>query len=103
VPRARRRRADLIGLSPSFRHPRDSRREPLTISAAAGGRRSGDQRVGWEVVRLHHGSCAVLPMTRPRRVGLPWYEPNQYAELRSNLADGTKLPPDYETWRVATE
>jgi hypothetical protein len=42
-------------------------------------------------------------MTRPRRVGLPWYEPNQYAELRSTLADGTKLPPDYETWRVATE
>lgn len=42
-------------------------------------------------------------MDRPRRVGLPWYAPERYAELRARLADGAKLPPDYETWRVATE
>ncbi len=38
-----------------------------------------------------------------RRVGLPWYEPDQYDELRSSLADGSRLPLNYETWRVATE
>jgi hypothetical protein len=42
-------------------------------------------------------------MDRPRRVGLPWYEPDSYEALRAHLADGGKLPPLYETWRVATE
>ncbi|MGU3557966.1 hypothetical protein [Methylobacterium radiotolerans] len=42
-------------------------------------------------------------MDRPRRVGLPWYAPHQYQALRTSLADGAKLPPDYETWRIATE
>ncbi|ACB26018.1 hypothetical protein ABID82_000683 [Methylobacterium sp. PvP062] len=42
-------------------------------------------------------------MDRPRRVGLPWYAPEQYQALRTSLADGAKLPPDYETWRIATE
>ena len=42
-------------------------------------------------------------MTRPRRVGLPWYAPEHYEALRAGLADGTKLPPHYETWRIATE
>ena len=42
-------------------------------------------------------------MERPRRVGLPWYPPEHYEALRASLADGAKLPPDYETWRVATE
>jgi hypothetical protein len=42
-------------------------------------------------------------MDRPRRVGLPWYSLEHYQALRSSLADGAKLPPDYETWRIATE
>lgn len=42
-------------------------------------------------------------MIRPRRVGLPWYEPEHYEELRRSLDDGAKLPPAYETWRIATE
>ncbi|MCJ2135622.1 hypothetical protein MKK69_16445 [Methylobacterium sp. J-026] len=42
-------------------------------------------------------------MSRPRRVGLPWYEPEHYEALRAGLADGAKLPPHYETWRIATE
>ena len=32
-------------------------------------------------------------MDRPRRVGLPWYEPDSYEALRAHLADGGKLPP----------
>ena len=42
-------------------------------------------------------------MDRPRRVGLPWYEPDCYDALRASLADGDRLPPRYETWRNATE
>lgn len=42
-------------------------------------------------------------MSRPRRVGLPWYAPENYEALRTSLADGVKLPPLYETWRIATE
>lgn len=42
-------------------------------------------------------------MDRPRSVGLPWYAPEHYEALRAGLADGGKLPPGYETWRIATE
>lgn len=42
-------------------------------------------------------------MSRPRRVGLPWYSLENYNVLRASLADGVKLPPLYETWRAATE
>ena len=42
-------------------------------------------------------------MSRPRRVGLPWYEPGTYAALRASLVDGAKLPAHYDTWRIATE
>ena len=42
-------------------------------------------------------------MSRPRRVGLPWYAPENYEALRLSLADGAKLPPLYDTWRAATE
>lgn len=42
-------------------------------------------------------------MDRPRRVGLPWYEAQQYEALRAILADGAALPTDYEAWRIATE
>lgn len=42
-------------------------------------------------------------MDHSRRVGLPWYDPEQYEALRASLADGGKLPPDYERWRIATE
>ena len=42
-------------------------------------------------------------MSRPRRVGLPWYASENYDALRTSLADGAKLPPAYETWRAATE
>lgn len=42
-------------------------------------------------------------MTRPRRVGLPWYEPEHYEVLRRTLDDGAMLPVAYETWRFATE
>ncbi len=42
-------------------------------------------------------------MIRPRCVGLPWYASKHYEALRANLADGAKLPPNYETWRAATE
>lgn len=41
-------------------------------------------------------------MSRPRRVGLPWYEPENYEALRASLSDGAKLPSAYETWRIAT-
>ena len=42
-------------------------------------------------------------MNRPRRVGLPWYASENYEALRASLLDGSKLPPHYETWRIATE
>ncbi|GJE56951.1 hypothetical protein [Methylobacterium thuringiense] len=42
-------------------------------------------------------------MARPRRVGLPWYNPEHYEALRRSLSDGEKLPARYETWRVSTE
>ncbi|MCJ2061136.1 hypothetical protein MKK63_00140 [Methylobacterium sp. J-088] len=42
-------------------------------------------------------------MNRPRRVGLPWYAQENYAALRTCLADGAKLPALYDTWRIATE
>ena len=42
-------------------------------------------------------------MSRPRSVGLAWYKPEHYVALRAGLADGAKLPPLYETWRIATE
>lgn len=42
-------------------------------------------------------------MSRPRHVGLPWYAEEQYEALRASLPDGAKLPPHYETWRIATE
>ncbi|MCJ2012761.1 hypothetical protein [Methylobacterium sp. J-076] len=42
-------------------------------------------------------------MIRPRRVGLPWYAPEDYDALRQSLADGSKLPVAYETWRNATD
>ncbi len=42
-------------------------------------------------------------MSRPRRVGLPWYSLENYAALRTSLADGAKLPALYDTWRIATE
>ncbi len=42
-------------------------------------------------------------MDRPRRVGLPWYALEHYQALRASLADGAKLPPEHETWRIATE
>lgn len=42
-------------------------------------------------------------MSRPSRVGLPWYALEHYEALRATLADGEKLPPNYETWRAATE
>ena len=42
-------------------------------------------------------------MSHPRRVGLPWYSLENYQPLRTSLADGSKLPPLYDTWRIATE
>ena len=42
-------------------------------------------------------------MSRPRRVGLPWYSLESYQALRTSLDDGAKLPPLYDTWRIATE
>lgn len=42
-------------------------------------------------------------MIRPRRVGLPWYEPQHYEALRVSLADGAKLPAEYTLWQIATE
>ena len=42
-------------------------------------------------------------MSRPRRVGLPWYALEDYPALRTSLDDGAKLPPLYDTWRIATE
>ncbi|MCJ2101965.1 hypothetical protein [Methylobacterium sp. E-046] len=42
-------------------------------------------------------------MSRPRRVGLPWYTLENYPALRTSLDDGAKLPPLYDTWRIATE
>lgn len=42
-------------------------------------------------------------MSRPRRVGLPWYASEHYEALRQSLSDGDKLPDRYEAWRVSTE
>ena len=42
-------------------------------------------------------------MSRPRRVGLPWYAAEHYDVLRQTLFDGGKLPTQYEAWRVSTE
>ena len=42
-------------------------------------------------------------MSRPRRVGLPWYTLENYPALRTSLDDGAKLPALYDTWRIATE
>lgn len=42
-------------------------------------------------------------MSRPRRVGLPWYAPAHYEALRQSLTDGGNLPEQYEAWRVSTE
>jgi hypothetical protein len=42
-------------------------------------------------------------MSRPRRVGLPWYVAEHYETLRQSLFDGHKLPAHYETWRTSTE
>lgn len=39
----------------------------------------------------------------PRRVGLPWYSPGHYEVLRLRLADGAKLPEQYEDWRISAE
>lgn len=42
-------------------------------------------------------------MSRPRRVGLPWYAAEHYNVLRRTLSDGEKLPEQYEAWRIPTE
>jgi len=42
-------------------------------------------------------------MSRPRRVGLAWYDPEHYDALRRGLADGAKLPESYEAWRISAE
>ena len=42
-------------------------------------------------------------MSRPRRVGLPWYASEHYEALRQSLSDGEKLPAQYEAWRISTE
>ncbi|ABY30850.1 hypothetical protein [Methylorubrum extorquens] len=42
-------------------------------------------------------------MDRPSRVALPWYRAEDYTALRTNLADGGKLPERYETWLFSTK
>ena len=42
-------------------------------------------------------------MNRPRRVGLPWYNADDYDALRACLVDGTRLPERYEVWRISAE
>lgn len=42
-------------------------------------------------------------MSRPRRVGLPWYSLAHYDALRRYLADGAKLPEQYAVWLVSAE
>ena len=42
-------------------------------------------------------------MNRPRRVGLPWYNADDYDALRACLVDGTRLPERYEGWRISAE
>src|SRR3954462_1409854 len=42
-------------------------------------------------------------MTRPRQIGLPWYRPEQYAQLRALMADGERLPALYDVWRLSAE
>ena len=42
-------------------------------------------------------------MSRPRRVGLPWYGPEHYDALRHGFVDGAKLPASYEAWRISAE
>lgn len=42
-------------------------------------------------------------MSRPRRVGLPWFTREHYEALRLGLFDGDKLLVRYEAWRASTE
>ncbi len=49
-----------------------------------------------EVARQAFSFREVI-MIRPRCVGLPWYASEHYEALRASLADGAKLPPNYET------
>jgi hypothetical protein len=42
-------------------------------------------------------------MTRPRRIGLPWYASEHYEALRKGFTDGDRLPVRYEAWRISAE
>jgi hypothetical protein len=46
---------------------------------------------------------ATRTIDRPRRVALPWYRAEHYTALKASLADGPKLPEQYETWLLSTE
>lgn len=36
-------------------------------------------------------------------IGVPWYSLEDYAEIKSMMEDGHKLPPTYTQWRFAAE
>ncbi|SCY31423.1 hypothetical protein [Microvirga guangxiensis] len=38
-----------------------------------------------------------------RKIGLPWYSRNDYAEIRNMMADRHNLAPSYEQWLAAAE
>ena len=38
-----------------------------------------------------------------RRIGLPWYRPEDYQRIRAMMADRHNLAPSYESWLAAAE
>lgn len=42
-------------------------------------------------------------MERPRRVGMAWYQPEDYHRLRGMMQDAHRLPLNYEGWVISAE
>jgi hypothetical protein len=40
-------------------------------------------------------------VTSSQVIGLPWYDPDDYARLRAMMSDPHAMAPDYESWRVS--
>ena len=43
------------------------------------------------------------PMERPRRVGMAWYEADDYSRLRAMMQDADRLPARHEGWLISAE
>jgi hypothetical protein len=42
-------------------------------------------------------------MSEARRIGLPWYRAQDYAQIRAMMADAHALASSYDAWRAAAE